>query len=347
MKKIINILALLLCTFVVSCGDEDTYDDTSALKVISSEVTFEASGGNGAIQVAATGSIAATSNREWCQVTVADNTVNVVVAENDDMSNRTAAVTITSGEAKTLVAVTQGGVVTLYKKSELGHVFTYAGGTATVSFSSTANYQIEIPEDARGWLTYAVDKENQTLTFTVAASTEKTPRGAAVKVVAGKKTIVYNIGSYEMKDIAGNWIVSFTDVDGQPLAGAITVTPVKDSPTLFSINGISQYFNGIAVFEDNALRIKGGVKLGMFADVYFVYTAILSQGGYLSYSPNADYVAYPSSKDGKFRLVFGDNGWFGDDVSNGFSYQAFETEPPSSAGNAGYLEMFFDFVLSK
>lgn len=346
MKKIINILALLLCTFVASCGDEDTNDDTSALKVLSSEVTFDAAGGTGSIKVAATGAITVESNKEWCQVTVKDNAVNVIVGENNDMSNRTAVVTISLGEVKTMVAVTQGPVVTFYRKSELGHVFTYAGGEATVYFSSTANYKVEIPENAQSWLTYTVNKENQTLTFTAAASAEKTPRGAAVKVVAGKKTIVYNIGEYEMKDIAGDWIVSFTDFDGQRLSGPITVTPVETNPTFFSLNGISGFFNGIAVFEDNALRIKGGMKLGKYS-IYFVYTAILSAGGYVSFSSLADYVAYPSSENGKFKLIFGDNGSFGDDAANGFAYQAFKTEPPSVAGNEGALEFFTDFVLSK
>lgn len=37
------------------------------------------------------------------------------------MSGRTAAVTITDGEASTLVPVSQGGCVILYNKSELGH----------------------------------------------------------------------------------------------------------------------------------------------------------------------------------------------------------------------------------
>ena len=108
MKKITSIFALLLCVFVFSCSNDDD-KETSSLQIVSSNVTFESAGGTGTIKVNAISEITATSNKDWCTVSVNGDIINVSVIENNDMSGRTAAVTITDGEASTLVPVSQGG----------------------------------------------------------------------------------------------------------------------------------------------------------------------------------------------------------------------------------------------
>lgn len=113
MKKITSIFALLLCVFVFSCSNDDD-KETSSLQIVSSNVTFESAGGTGTIKVNAISEITATSNKDWCTVSVNGDIINVSVIENNDMSGRTAAVTITDGEASTLVPVSQGGCVILY-----------------------------------------------------------------------------------------------------------------------------------------------------------------------------------------------------------------------------------------
>lgn len=110
MKKITSIFALLLCVFVFSCSNDDD-KETSSLQIVSSNVTFESAGGTGTIKVNAISEITATSNKDWCTVSVNGDIINVSVIENNDMSGRTAAVTITDGEASTLVPVSQGGCV--------------------------------------------------------------------------------------------------------------------------------------------------------------------------------------------------------------------------------------------
>jgi hypothetical protein len=86
-----------------------------------------------------------------------------------------------------LVPVSQGGCVILYNKSELGHAFTYAGGSATVSFSTTASYSIEVPAEAQSWLSYTLDEENRTITFNVAASADKPHEERQLKLPQVKK----------------------------------------------------------------------------------------------------------------------------------------------------------------
>lgn len=346
MKKILNTLALLLCIFIVSCSNDDN-EESSAVKVISSDVNFDAAGGNGTIKVAAaSGTFSAASNKDWCTVSVEGDAVNVSVTENDEMIGRTAAVTITSGEGSTMVPVSQGGSIVLYNKSELGHAFSYAGGTATVAFKTNSNYQVDIqPADAASWLKYNVDKEAGTLTFTVDASTAKVPRGAAVSITAGKKTIVYNIGEYEMQDVAGTWNVSFVDAKGNTLAGDIEVVQDEEEPSIFYLAGISDFADLPVIFSDGAIRAMAGLNLGKYSS-YNVYTVAYSVGGYQTWELGVQYVAYPSSIDGKFALVFGDNGSMSGDVIYGLGYEAFSGSPSSST-DVGYLERFFDIVLRK
>ena len=344
MKKITSIFALLLCVFVFSCSNDDD-KETSSLQIVSSNVTFESAGGTGTIKVNAISEITATSNKDWCTVSVNGDIINVSVIENNDMSGRTAAVTITDGEASTLVPVSQGGCVILYNKSELGHAFTYAGGSATVSFSTTASYSIEVPAEAQSWLSYTLDEENRTITFNVAASADKTPRGAAVKVTTGKKTIYYHLGEYELKDIAGKWRVSFVDGNDSTLAGEIEVVQDEEEPTIFYLSGISNFFDLPLIYNGEALLTMGGLNLGTYAGRYNIYTVTLSEGGYVSWDMSTQYVAYPSSINGKFALVFGDNGSWDGDVVNGIAYWAFSGA--AGTGSAGWLEKFNALTLSK
>lgn len=344
MKKITSIFALLLCVFIFSCSNDDD-KETSSLQIVSSDVSFESAEGTGTIKVAARNEITATSNKDWCAVSVSGDIVNVSVSENTDMSGRTASVTITDGVSTTLVPVSQGGCVVLYNKSELGHAFTYAGGSATVSFSTTATYSIEIPAEAQSWLSYTLDEENGTITFNVAASSDKAPRGAAVKVTAGKKTIYYHLGEYELKDIAGIWTVSFIDGDGSTLKEEIEVIQDEEEPTIFYLSGISNFFDLPLIYNGEALLTMGGLNLGKYAGIYNIYTVTLSEGGYYSWDMSIQYVAYPSSINGKFALVFGDNGSWDGDVVNGIAYWAFSGT--AGIGNVGWLEQFNALTLSK
>ncbi len=344
MKKITSIFALLLCVFIFSCSNEDD-KETSSLQIVSSDVSFESAEGTGTIKVATVNEITATSNKDWCIVSVAGDIVNVSVNENTEMSGRTAAITITDGKSTTLVPVSQGGCIVLYNKSELGHAFTYAGGSATVSFSTTASYSIEVPAEAQGWLSYTLDKENGTMTFNVAPSSDKTPRGAAVKVTAGKKTIYYHLGEYELNDIAGIWTASFIDGDDNIVKEEIEVIQDEEEPTIFYLSGVSNFFALPLIYNGETLLTMGGLNLGKYGGIYNIYTVALSEGGYYSWDMSIQYVAYPSSMNGKFALVFGDNGSWDGDIVNGIAYWAFSGT--AGTGSVGWLEKFYTLTLNK
>lgn len=337
MKKITYIFTLIFCALIASCSDDE--NGMSALKVTNSDVTFEATGGTGVIQVEAIDPIEATSNKEWCTVSTEGNTIRVAVSGNVDLLGRTALVTITSGESKTMIAVAQNGVT---EKSETGHTFSYEGGSVSLPLSSLEDCTVMIPAEAQSWLSYKIDEGSKAITFTAAANTEKTPIGTTIKILYEKRNlIIYHIGEYELKDIAGTWNISFKDKDGNTLSGEIPIT--EAAPSIFFINGISSYFQGIPViFENGSLRVIAGLKLGT-ALKYNIYTVMLTRAGY--WSPEGEYEAYPTTINGKFSLVFGDNGSIEDDMVNSFALYAFPGDLESTP--AGYIEIFSNMILSK
>lgn len=349
MKKIYNLLLILGCLFcITSCGDDDyDYKAPESLSVEKADLYFSSAQGTGSIEVAATNNmpLTATSSVDWCTVTVSGNTVTATVVDNFALESRAGQIKLDNGTASTILSVTQEGLVMTYNKSELGHAFSYEGGSATVAFSSTSGYTVEIPADAQNWLSYTADKENGKLTFTAKASTEKTPRGAAVKVIVGTNVITYNIGEYEMQDVAGTWHVTLVDGDGNPLGGNINVVQDEEEPSIFYLAGVSSFADLPVIFSDGTIRAIAGLKMGTYAG-FNIYTAVLTEGGFVNWSTDSQYVAYPTSINGKFTLVFGDNGSVEGDVVNGFAYWAFAGNP-SNANSKGWLEQFNNIVLSK
>lgn len=177
MKKIFSIITLCLCTLLVACSDEEAV--TSSLQVVATDgIDFSAASGEGTITVSATEAITAASNKEWCTTTVEGNVVHVAVTTSSEVTSRVAVVTISAGTSSVDVPVVQAGAVTILDDHNLYYCCGYDGGQFNFSFKTNTSYSIEVPEDAAGWLTYTYDAENCVLQFNVAASEDKTPRGA-------------------------------------------------------------------------------------------------------------------------------------------------------------------------
>ena len=119
----------------------------------------------------------------------------------------------------------------------------------------------------------------------------------------------------------------------------------EEEPTIFYLSGISNFFDLPLIYNGEALLTMGGLNLGTYAGRYNIYTVTLSEGGYVSWDMSTQYVAYPSSINGKFALVFGDNGSWDGDVVNGIAYWAFSGA--AGTGSAGWLEKFNALTLSK
>lgn len=311
MKKILYFLMPFLCAGLAGCSDDYTPADGGIEKIESTDLNFTAAGGEGSITVDGFGWISAVSSQEWCEVRVEGMTVHVTVAESQEPTSRSAVVTISAdGKSVEVPVVQAGALVTLYD-NELSHVFDYDGGTFTFSFESTTGYIIEIPEDAKSWISYVEDTEAETssenekhLIFTVAANEAEAFRGAEILFSTGGRNLSLSVMEMSADDIAGTWDCSYESaLMGSVVSGSVEVS-ATGMPGVFSMPDliVSSQIPGIYIpltwMPDGKLGVVGGT------DVYHSMVITVVAAGEGLYS-NLTCLATPSYENGNLVYRFG------------------------------------------
>lgn len=340
MKKIFSIITLCLCTLLVACSDEEAV--TSSLQVVATDgIDFSAASGEGTITVSATEAITATSNKDWCTTTVEGNVVHVAVTTSSEVTSRIALVTISAGTSSVDVPVIQAGAVTIVDDYNLYYCCGYDGGEFDFSFKTNSSYSVEVPEEAAGWLTYTYDTENNVLKFNVAASADKTPRGAEVKLSAGAKELVLSLSQIEVSLdlIGGYWNMSYiSGAYGQEVAGTGQIGMLSGNIVL--VDALQENYLPLEIGENGTLSVPANVVVGSTSG-YTLKTATALSGGY--YSLSVPCVAVPKVKDGKLIYHFGHCSAYTD--GQAVDYPMIYAFAGSSA--AGWLECYENLEISK
>lgn len=340
MKKIFSIITLCLCTLLVACSDEEAV--TSSLQVVATDgIDFSAASGEGTITVSATEAITATSNKEWCTTTVEGNVVHVAVTTSSEVTSRIALVTISAGTSSVDVPVIQAGAVTIVDDYNLYYCCGYDGGEFDFSFKTNSSYSVEVPEEAAGWLTYTYDTENNVLKFNVAASADKTPRGAEVKLSAGAKELVLSLSQIEVSLdlIGGYWNMSYiSGAYGQEVAGTGQIGMLSGNIVL--VDALQENYLPLEIGENGTLSVPANVVVGSTSG-YTLKTATALSGGY--YSLSVPCVAVPKVKDGKLIYHFGHCSAYTD--GQAVDYPMIYAFAGSSV--AGYWEYYENLEISK
>lgn len=340
MKKIFSIITLCLCTLLVACSDEEAV--TSSLQVVATDgIDFSAASGEGTITVSATEAITATSNKEWCTTTVEGNVVHVAVTTSSEVTSRIAVVTISAGTNSVDVPVIQAGAVTIVDDYNLYYCCGYDGGEFDFSFKTNSSYSVEVPEEAAGWLTYTYDTENNVLKFNVAASADKTPRGAEVKLSAGAKELVLSLSQIEVSLdlIGGYWNMSYiSGAYGQEVAGTGQIGMLSGNIVL--VDALQENYLPLEIGENGTLSVPANVVVGSTSG-YTLKTATALSGGY--YSLSVPCVAVPKVKDGKLIYHFGHCSAYTD--GQAVDYPMIYAFAGSSV--AGYWEYYENLEISK
>lgn len=341
MKKIFSIITLCLCTLWVSCSDEEAV--TSSLQVVATDgIDFSAASGEGTITVSATEPVTAESNKDWCTTTVEGNVVHVAVTTSSEVTSRIALVTISAGTNSVDVPVVQAGAVTILDEHNLYFNCGYEGGQFNFSFKTNTSYSVEVPEEAAGWLTYTYDTDNNVLQFDVAASADKSPRGAEVKLLAGAKELVLSISQIEvsLSLLGGNWDMSyFSGAYGQEISGTGQVGLLSDN--LVIIDALEENYLPLELGENGVLSIPAGTEVGTYGSYTLKTATILGGGDY--YSMSVPCVAVPKVKDGKLIYLFGNSSAYTDGVV--VEYPIIYAFVGSSL--AGYWEYYENLEISK
>lgn len=140
MKNLLNILMLCCCIFLAACSNDDSPVDSGLQVIATSGIDFSAGGGEGTIVVSANGVISASSDQDWCSVTVEGSTVYVVAATSTEMTSRSALITISSESGFVEVPIVQSGLIIVMNEYNLYHSFTYEGGKLVYPFKTNTNY---------------------------------------------------------------------------------------------------------------------------------------------------------------------------------------------------------------
>lgn len=340
MKKIFSIITLCLCTLLVACSDEEAV--TSSLQVVATDgIDFSAASGEGTITVSATEAVTAASNKEWCTTTVEGNVVHVAVTTSSEVTSRIAVVTISAGTNSVDVPVIQAGAVTILDDYNLYYCCGYDGGEFDFSFKTNTSYSVEVPEEAAGWLTYTYDTENNVLKFNVAASADKTPRGAEVKLSAGAKELVLSLSQIEVTTdmIGGNWDMSYmSGYYEEEIVGTGQIGMLSDNLVL--LDALKEYYLPLEIGDNGILIVPANVEIGTYGS-YTLKSATSLSGGY--YSLSVPCVAVPKVKDGRLVYHFGHCSAYTDGAA--VDYPMIYAFAGSSA--AGYLEYYENLEISK
>lgn len=193
MKKILSFFVLLAgMAHFTACSDNETlnpYAHQSTITVEKAEVTFDANGGIGSVQVSSLSAVSVSIPTEfqWLTASVAGNVINVTVEPNSGIEGRSAQLTIKNANDEVAVTVSQTGLVSRLSTYELE--FSDEEGVQVVAFKHDVPVSVQSLSD---WIAVQVDDENGRLLVGVASNDVEKSRMGLVAITSGdvKDTLV-------------------------------------------------------------------------------------------------------------------------------------------------------------
>lgn len=302
-SRIVFVLGIFL---TMACGKEDGImtekpnTDTDNLTIVESHLDFTALGGKDTVVVEANKPVEASSNREWASVTVEGKAIIVTVEPNNTISDRTAALTITAGEATKSVEATQG-IAELEVPSSSPIIFMEQGGRRAIEVQTNlkGQYQVAIEDN---WLTYQIEGDSLVLT----APSSELKREAKVSLSLCGRTVELTVKQIH---IAGYYLLNsmdlweengtFEDWKHPKSPFGVTLKSGEEKET-YILNGRfpANEYSILCSFQDEKLVIHAGQQVGKTPvlwnvedTTYFhLYVATRSTLKYYN-NPEASYVA--------------------------------------------------------
>ena len=186
MKKILSFFVLFagMAQFT-ACSDNETsnpYAHQSTITIEKAEVTFDANGGTGSVQVSSPSAVSVSVPTEfkWVAASASGNTINVTVESNPGIEGRSARLAIKNASDEIYVTVSQTGLV-----SRLSDYQMYFSDEASVQALA---YKHDVPVNVQSlsdWIRVQLDDENNRLLVAVASNDDETARLGLVAISSG------------------------------------------------------------------------------------------------------------------------------------------------------------------
>ena len=185
----------------------DAEKGASAIKIVKSQLEFTPEASTGIVEVDAEGTITATSDRDWCAVSVSGKQITLSLTANADKETRYALLTIAAGKYTTALSVFQYGEV-LGGLGTLSDIASPVEGS-TVEVPVKLNVSITLTTE-QTWIhpEYAGDK----IIVTVDPNDQPETRLGTVSYVAGSSKGSFDVTQYPEIKRPENWVLTAADV---------------------------------------------------------------------------------------------------------------------------------------
>lgn len=354
MKKIFSLMILLAgVMFITSCSNDDvTYTAVETLEIQSTNVIFDAAGGEKYITVNSTEELSAKTSSSWLQLEVNGQTVKVIATENGALEGRSASITLTAGGKTSNVIATQTGMVI---KSEAPENVICDDNANVKSYNFSSNIAVNIAT-TESWL--KAELVDGMLTVSTEANNTGSVRTGFVvyKVGSIEGNIAVTQGEIE-KDVVGKYYrfggIDPDEEDPEEAQVELLTQLVKDEAGAYSLEFPLNEWTLPVTVDDATLSISiaGGQAMGMWG-TYNIYSLIGDMGaGSLTWNTAVTMTGslkeYKDESGSFIAAEFGDDGKWSGKVSDSFAFGAFKSTTLSSSSYAGSLAFFTNVYLQE
>lgn len=270
MRRILY-FAAAVAVMLTGCNKNETVwaPEPAKVSIVSSNVIFDALGGNGVIDFQAEGAVKATSEASWCQVSVSGDKVNVSAEPNQDLNGRASNITLECGGQTVNVCAQQTGMVYTFVDND--YLVEMAGAEIKImgesSFAVTAESQAD-------WITFTQTEEGFILT--IARNNSGDNRKGTFTITSADIKTVYSFTQKFDKDFSGSYSFKYYGQVGKTSSTTKDVTVVQDASDkdLYYIKNLRAE-GDIPVRYDaskDLLYIPNGSYIGPSSDLYVYIT---------------------------------------------------------------------------
>jgi hypothetical protein len=297
------------------CGEE--IPEEEELAVESCDLDFNAYAGTGTIALcsAAKGDIIASADRSWCHVTVSDKTVNVKVDANSDVNVRSSMITISNGNSRVRVPVTQQGTLFIVP-SETVYVY---WNTASYEMEVQSNLPVSVKTDDVDWLT--VEVEDNRIVFKLLNENGRSTRTAMVNISSGSVThqvkFIQKAGTLAYEELLGTWTLDCTSdfKSKESYRTTLTFTEGEPGSNIFLVRGLFDLDPSYPVAMEydmltGNLTIHGNRLMGVYMEAFYMVlylgnpniVSALSTPTYVGiWNDDPDHIVYTFTDGGTFE----------------------------------------------
>ena len=358
-KYIYTILCTVASTLLfVACSDDmdNPYATASSMKIVSSNILFDAPACTGSIDIESSEPVKAESSASWCSTEVDGNTIKVTATRNTSLNGRTAIITITNSKNDTLKATAlQQGMRLKVNCNEV-----ISGGDFGFTQTYDLSYNIEPSiSSSVSWL--RVEKTNKKLTITADANTEGHLREGYIKMSVGDYKDSICVKQYDFSsDIAGDYYLVYTDDETKQRC--YINARLALSGTTYRLNLTDVQLAIPVSFDETACSIsfKPGQYVGIKLQRY-LYTALLDSksnpgsNNMVSLDPAMNFpgdIHYGKVADNGDQVVtyasFKDNGsWVGKSIDALLLYSFSKKNPTADYAIGAAMTMINPVLIKK